>query len=84
MKRLMNDDDYQYEGGNRRLSNLKSQNQSNGKDNNNNPNKKPMTSKNKVILNEDQEKWKKKILFGSRGLTRIFDSATLNTNQNRN
>jgi len=43
-----------------------------------------MPVRNKVILNEDQERRKKKILYGSRGLTRIFESATVNNNLNRN
>ena len=76
--------DYQYEGGSRQGNGQSpsSRHERLGKDED--TTKKPMPVRNKVILNEDQERRKKKILYGSRGLTRIFESATVNNNLNRN
>lgn len=39
-------------------------------------------SKNKNHNHDDMEKRKRKVLYGSRGLTRIFESATVNNNWN--
>ena len=56
MKRLMDDDDYQYDGGSRQHSSNKNGSPSNHGKDNNNTHRKAAPMKNKVLLNEDQEK----------------------------
>ena len=52
----MDDDDYQYDGGSRQHSSNKNGSPSNHGKDNNNTHRKAAPMKNKVLLNEDQEK----------------------------